>query len=64
MSKQSQPALQSHHRIRQLERELDIAIKVRNVLIVAGKISSDEFEAAESLVRNLAPSAEGKEVKS
>lgn len=48
--------LQSHRRIAQLERELDEAIKVRNILIVAGKVSSSDFEAAEELVRNLAPS--------
>lgn len=49
------PALQSHHRIKQLERELDEAIKVRKILIVAGKVSSDDFERAEQLVRDLAP---------
>ena len=48
--------LQSHHRIKYLERQLDEAIKVRNILIVAGKVSSSDFEAAEELVRNLAPS--------
>lgn len=63
IDKKRKPALQSHHRIKQLERELDEAIKVRNILIVAGKVSSDDFMRAEQLVRDLAPDS-APEVKS
>jgi methylphosphotriester-DNA--protein-cysteine methyltransferase len=55
MAEKKRPAFQAHHRIKQLERQLDDAIKVRNILIVAGKVSSSDFEAAEKLVRDLAP---------
>lgn len=54
--KKKRPAFQSHQRIKHLEQQVDEAIKVRNILIVAGKVSSSDFEAAEDLVRNLAPS--------
>lgn len=64
--KKTKPAFQSFRRIQHLERQLDEAIKVRNILIVAGKVSSSDFEAAEQLVRDLAPSQGkyGDEVKS
>lgn len=53
--KSKRPPFQSHHHIKALERQLKEAYRVRQVLIAAGKITLDEFEAAESLVRNLAP---------
>lgn len=59
MASRKTPPLQSHHHIRMVERQLNEAMKVRNILIVAGKITLEEFEAAESLVRSLAPDSAG-----
>jgi len=54
-SKRRVPHLQSHHRIKFLEKQVGDAIKVRNILIAAGKVTNNEFDAAEDLVRTLAP---------
>jgi hypothetical protein len=48
--------LQCWQRLRRVERQLDEAIKVRNLLIMIGKISLEDFERAESIVHDLAPS--------
>lgn len=50
------PPLQSHHHIKRLQKQVDEAWKVRQILIVAGKVTQEEFEQAEALVRDLAPS--------
>lgn len=49
------PALMSHHRINQLQKQVHDAYKVREILIAVGKVSREEFEQAEALVRDLAP---------
>lgn len=45
-------------RIELLERQLGEAIKARNILILLGKVSSDDFEQVESIVRNCSTARE------
>jgi hypothetical protein len=59
MTNTRDPLTEAGKRIQQLERDLHEQIAVRNILVLLGKVTSDEFSDIESLVRNLTPANRG-----